>query len=201
MSIHIKVNFLFEDTGSCRDVFRGIKQPELFFNRSTVDGVWYHADRCGNYCESSHPAQEDIVFEVFSNNQLWCLDGNGDFKDKTPFLPFCHFERDLMRSFQEQHPEVKGYEAMKAKLLSLPGGETYADPHSCRDNWIYALDFGNETEEMVSTAVWIKRQYNILAVRYTHKPTGFSFINYRFRAASMSPKSISHDLLLYDWTE
>lgn len=130
----IKVTFLFEDSGLCRDVFHAVDQPGWYFNRSTLNGVWYHADTSGNYCESSHPAKKDMVFEVYCNGQLWCLDGNGDFEGKVPFEPFCHFERDLMRSSQAQHPEAKGYEAMKAKLLSLPGGEAYADPHSCRDN-------------------------------------------------------------------
>ncbi|WP_148509877.1 hypothetical protein [Hungatella hathewayi] len=197
----IKVTFLLEDSGLCRDVFRSIDPPGRYFNRSTETGVWYHADQRGNYCESSHPVGKDIIFEVFSDGLARCLDGNGTFEGKAPFVPFCQFERELARSFQARHPNVKVYEAMKAKLLSLPGGEAYADPHSCRDNWLYALDFGNETEKIIGAADWMKRKYHILAVRCTHKPTGFVFTNYRFRAASMSPKTRSHDLLLYDWTD
>ena len=106
-----------------------------------------------------------------------------------------------MHTFQKEHPEVKDHESMKAKLLSLPGGEAYADPRSFRDNWIYALDFANVTEKVVETSAWMKKQYNILAVRFTHKPTGFVFINYRFRSALRSPGTTSHDLLLYSWEE
>ena len=197
----MKVAYLFEDRGLCRDVFQSIEQPGQYFNRSTLNGVWYHTDVSGNYCENSHPAKNDTIFEIYHNGQFWCLDGNGDFENKVPFEPFCQFERNLMHTFQKEHPEVRDYEAMKAKLLSLPGSEAYADPHSCRDNWIYALDFANVTEEVMETCAWMKKQYNILAVRFTHKPTGFVFINSRFRSALLSPGASSHDLLLYSWSE
>ena len=38
-------------------------------------------------------------------------------------------------------------------------------------------------------------------ILHTHKPTGFVFTNYRFRAAVLQPNASSHDLLLYDWHE
>ena len=148
----IKVAYLFEDSGLCRDVFQSIEQPGQYFNRSTLNGVWYHTDVSGNYCENSHPAKKDTIFEIFHNGQFWCLDGNGDFENKVPFEPFCQFEQNLMHTFQKEHLEVKDHETMKAKLLSLPGGEAYADPRSFRDNWIYALDFANVTEKVVETS-------------------------------------------------
>ena len=99
------------------------------------------------------------------------------------------------------HPGLRSYEDMKQKLLSLPGGEAYANPSSCPDNWIFSLDFGNEIEQVLDSAGWMGRKYHILAVQYTHKPTGFVFTNYRFRAAALQPNASSHDLLLYDWQE
>ena len=87
------------------------------------------------------------------------------------------------------------------KLLFLPGGEPYSNPSSCQDNWIFALDFGNEAEQVLESADWMGRECHILAVQYTHKPTGFVFTNYRFRAAALQPNASSHDLLLYDWQE
>ena len=44
-------------------------------------------------------------------------------------------------------------------------------------------------------------KYLILAVQYTHKPTGFIFTNYRIRNEELPPLSTSHDLLLYTWQE
>ena len=41
--------------------------------------------------------------------------------------------------------------------------------------------------------------FHILAIQYTHIPTGFVFTNYRFRPASLPSGSDSRDLLLYDW--
>ena len=90
---------------------------------------------------------------------------------------------------------------MKEKLLSLPGGERYADPHSMRDNWVYALNFGEETEEAIGTASWLGIGYHVFAARYTHKPTGFVFRNYRFRQKGTAARASSQDLLLYDWEE
>ena len=90
---------------------------------------------------------------------------------------------------------------MKEKLLSLPGGEAYAGPHGACDNWLYALDFGEETEEAVGKASWLGTEYQVLAVRYTHKPTGFAFWNYRFRRSGKAARTSSYDLLLYDWEE
>lgn len=129
------------------------------------------------------------------------LDGNGDFEGKKPFIPFCTFRERLAQEFLNKHPGLHSYEDMKQKLLFLPGGEPYSSPSSCPDNWIFALDFGNETEQVLESVDWMGREYHILTVQYTHKPTGFVFTNYRFRAAALQPNASSHDLLLYDWQE
>ncbi len=125
----------------------------------------------------------------------------GTSRGKKPFIPFYTFREQLAQAFLNKHPGVHSYEDMKQKLLFLPGGEPYSDPSSCQDNWIFALDFGNETEQVLESADWMGREYHILAVQYTHKPTGFVFTNYRFRAAVLPPRASSHDLLLYDWQE
>ena len=159
------------------------------------------------------PLFEDVgfcknVFQSVAKPYYYCnrdivdaLDGNGDFDGKNPFVPFCSFREELTRSFHKEHPNLKDYYAMKQKLLSLPGGEAYADPSSCQDNWLFQLDFGNEKEQVVGTASRMDIQYSILAVEYKHKPTGFVFTNYRLRSVEMPPHSTSHDLLLYDWQE
>ena len=90
---------------------------------------------------------------------------------------------------------------MKRKLLSLPGWEAYAGPRSCYENWLYALNFGHEREQVVETASWMTREYSILAVQYVHVPTSFPFVNFRFRAPTMAPGTANHDLLLYDWED
>ncbi len=197
----IQVAFLMEETGLYRDTFYALEEPEQYFNRSTYTGEWFYACQRGNYCENDYRVSPNIIFEVIAHGEVYCLDGNGDFEGKVPFLPFETFRKRLAHSLFCAHPDLKGYETMKAKLLSLPGGEQYADPHSCRDNWLYALNFGCEVETVVDTAVWLNHPYNILAVQYTHTPTGFSFINYCFRLASQSDRAFSHDLLLYSWED
>ena len=166
-----------------------------------ADGTWYTASPAGNCCENDCTVRADIIFEVIAGGEVRCLDGNGDFPGKNPFIPFCEFEKELAADALAAHPGLKDYQAMKEKLLSLPGGEAYAGHHSTRDNWLYALNFGEETEEAVGTASWLGTEYHILAVRYTHKPTGFSFRNYRFRRSGKAARTSSHDLLLYDWEE
>lgn len=49
--------------------------------------------------------------------------------------------------------------------------------------------------------IWMRREYHILAVQETHRPTGFVFTNFRLRAADQPAGSASSDLLLYDWQE
>lgn len=198
---HIRVAFYLEDTGFCRDTFRTTQEPERYFNRSMENGKWYTASPAGNYCENDCTVGADIVFEIVSNGEIRHLDGNGDFPGKNPFIPFCEFEKTLAADTLAAHPELKDYHAMKEKLLSLPGGEAYADPRRLRDNWIYALNFGEETEETIGTASWLGTEYHVLAVHYTHKPTGFAFRNYRFRRSGRAARTSSHDLLLYDWDE
>ena len=69
------------------------------------------------------------------------------------------------------------------------------------DNWIYALNFGKETVQVIDTSEWMGRSYELIAVLYTHKPTGFQFTNYCIRPAGIISSSSRHDLLLYDWAE
>lgn len=192
-----QVSFLFENTGSCVDVFCSVEKPSRYYCRNTESGAWYSSTP-SSY-EPDCQIREDIIFEVLSDGVVCALDGNSDFDGKKPFVPFCHFERSLAQSFAAQHPHLRDYDAMKKKLLSLPGGESYTAPGCCWENWVFALDFDHEVEEEVGRAQWMNNNYRILAVRYTHKPTGFEFINYRFRSGKMSPKSSSHDMLLYDW--
>ena len=93
------------------------------------------------------------------------------------------------------------FEQMKEKLLSLPGGEQYSLHGACQDNWIYALNFGKETVQVIDTSEWMGRSYELIAVLYTHKPTEFQFTNYCIRPAGIISSSSRHDLLLYDWAE
>lgn len=74
---------------------------------------------------------------------------------------------------------------MKEKLLSLPGGEQYSLHGACQDNWIYALSFGKETVQVIDTSELMGRSYELIAVLYTHKPTGFQFTNYCIRPAGI----------------
>ena len=90
---------------------------------------------------------------------------------------------------------------MKEKLLSLPGGEPYSFHGACQDNWLYALNFGKETVQVIDTSEWMGRSYELIAVLYTHKPTEFQFTNYGIRPAGIISSSSRHDLLLYDWAE
>ena len=90
---------------------------------------------------------------------------------------------------------------MKEKLLSLPGDEQYSLHGACQDNWIYALNFGKETVQVIDTSEWMGRSYELIAVLYTHKPTEFLFTNYCIRPAGIISSSSRHDLLLYDWAE
>jgi len=198
---HVKVQFLMEDSGLCKSTFLTADTPKRYFNRSTETGIWSHTYPSGNYCENDCLVSENIVFEIVSKGQLCYLDGNEGFEGKRPFLPFCHFEKRLAEDFQGSHPGLKDYYAMKDKLLSLPRGEAYTVPHSMWENWVYALDFDNAVEKIVGEAAWLANQYDILAVRYTHKPTGFPFVNYRFRNKIHTSGFCSHDLLLYDWEE
>ena len=169
----IQLTFLFEDTGFCKDVFQSVNQPYYYCNRDTVDGTWYTStpDDYQNDCR----IRKDVIIEIISDGQVIALDGNGDFEGKKPFIPFCTFRERLAQEFLAKHPGLHSYEDMKQKLLFLPGGEPYSDPSSCQDNWIFALDFGNETEQVLESADWMGREYHILAVQYTHKPTGFVF--------------------------
>lgn len=105
------------------------------------------------------------------------------------------------RDADKKLPNLKGYEQMKEKLLSLPGGEQYSLHGACQDNWIYALNFGKETVQVIDTSEWMGRSYELIAVLYTHKPTGFQFTNYCIRPAGIISSSSRHDLLLYDWAE
>lgn len=195
----IRVALHMEDTGLCRDTFCTTEGPERYFNRSMTDGIWYTASPAGNYCENDCTVRVGIIFEVIAGGEVRCLDGNGDFSGKNPFIPFREFEKALAADTLAAHPGLKDCNAMKEKLLALPGGEAYAGPRSARDNWLYALNFGDETEETVGTVSWLGTEYQVFAARYTHKPTGFAFRNYRFRKSGGVVRTSSHDLLLYDW--
>ena len=124
-----------------------------------------------------------------------------NFEGKIPFVPFFEFERREAIRCSKKLPNLKGYEQMKEKLLSLPGGEQYSLHGACQDNWIYALSFGKETVQVIDTSEWMGRSYELIAVLYTHKPTEFQFTNYCIRPAGIISSSSRHDLLLYDWAE
>ena len=97
-----------------------------------------------------------MIIEVVAGGRVIALDGNGDFEGKRPFVPFNEFEKSLANSFAGQQPKLRSYEEMKAKLLSLPGGEAYADPHRYWENWVFNLDFRHVTEQIVGAPVgWV----------------------------------------------
>lgn len=144
----IQLTFLFEDTGFCKDVFRSVSQPYYYCNRDMVDGIWYTSTP--DYYENDCRIRKDVMIEIISDGQVIALDGNGDFEGKKPFIPFYSFRERLTQAFLNKHPGLHSYEDMKRKLLFLPGGEPYSNPSSCQDNWIFALDFGNETEDRKS---------------------------------------------------
>lgn len=192
---HFCVKYIIENDGNA--LFCTLEEPIRYFNRS-FDGKWYHTYPQGNYFENDHLAGQQVIFDVYSQGRFYYADGNSEFEGKRPFLSFRDFQKNLTQKLKEEHPEMKQYEEMKAKILALPGGESYADPRASQDSWIYALDFDNATETIVGSAEWLGTRYNIIAVRYTHKYTGFLFINYCFRETNR-PTGISYDLLLYDW--
>ena len=195
----IQVTPLLEDVGFCKNVFQSVSRPYYYCNRDIVNGIWYTStpDDFENDCR----IRKDVIIEVLGNGKVIALDGNGEFDGKKPFVPFYNFQKELSQSFQQEHPVLRGYYDMKHKLLSLPGGEVYADPSSCQDNWIFDLNYGHETEQVVGSAWRMDTKYLILAVQYTHKPTGFIFTNYHIRNEELPPLSTSHDLLLYTWQE
>ena len=90
---------------------------------------------------------------------------------------------------------------VREKLLSLPDTRETVGHGWYWENWLFATDVENTAEEAVDSAEWLNSQFHILAVRYTHKPTGFVFTNYRFRDKRAEAKSSGHDLLLYDWKD
>lgn len=193
----IQVTYFFEDSDFCKDVFKSVDIPHYYYNRDTASGVWYTSTP--DYYANDRRIQQDVIIEVVAGGRVIALDGNGDFEGKRPFVPFNEFEKSLANSFARQQPKLRSYEEMKAKLLSLPGGEAYADPHRYWENWVFNLDFRHVTEQIVGAASWMGVEFHILAIQYTHIPTGFVFTNYRFRPASLLSGSDSRDLLLYDW--
>lgn len=195
----IRVIHLFGNSGLCTDVFHTVGSPRRYYNRNMVSGVWYTStpDTYENDCH----IRQDVSIEVVAGKQVLALDGNGDFEGKKPFVPFCYFEKEVAKSFSEQRPNLRSYEEMKAKILSLPGGKAYTDWHCCWENWVFNLDSRKEIERIVDTASWMGLEHHILALQCTHKPTGFVFTNYRLRAAFRPERSASYDLLLYDWQD
>ena len=171
----------------------------IFENYTGEVATWYSASP--SIFESDCRISPQTIFEVVYQGRLCARDGNGDFEGKIPFVPFFEFERREAIRCSKKLPNLKGYEQMKEKLLSLPGGEQYSLHGACQDNWIYALSFGKETVQVIDTSEWMGRSYELIAVLYTHKPTGFQFTNYCIRPAGIISSSSRHDLLLYDWTE
>lgn len=171
----------------------------IFENYTGEVATWYSASP--SIFESDCRISPQTIFEVVYQGRLCARDGNGDFEGKIPFVPFFEFERREAIRCSKKLPNLKGYEQMKEKLLSLPGGEQYSLHGACQDNWIYALNFGKETVQVIDTSEWMGRSYELIAVLYTHKPTGFQFTNYCIRPAGIISSSSRHDLLLYDWAE
>ena len=171
----------------------------IFENYTGEVATWYSASP--SIFESDCRISSQTIFEVAYQGRPCARDGNGDFEGKIPFVPFFEFERREAIRCSKKLPNLKGYEQMKEKLLSLPGGEQYSLHGACQDNWIYALNFGKETVQVIDTSEWMGRSYELIAVLYTHKPTGFQFTNYCIRPAGIISSSSRHDLLLYDWAE
>ena len=200
----IQVTFLMEDRGFCKDVFATVEKPTRYYNRIFENytgevATWYSASP--SIFESDCRISPQTIFEVVYQGRLCAREGNGDFEGKIPFVPFFEFERREAIRCSKKLPNLKGYEQMKEKLLSLPGGEQYSLHGACQDNWIYALNFGKETVQVIDTSEWMGRSYELIAVLYTHKPTEFQFTNYCIRPAGIISSSSRHDLLLYDWAE
>ena len=194
-----QISFLFEDPGFCIDVFCTIAEPIRYYNRDNESGAWYSSTP--DWHENGNLIREDLIFEVITNGVVCALDGNGNFEGKKPFVPFCQFRQSLVQSVHTQYPHLQNQEALREKLLSLPDARETVGHGWYWENWLFATDVENTAEEAVDSAEWLNSQFHILAVRYTHKPTGFVFTNYRFRDKRTEAKSSGHDLLLYDWKD
>lgn len=194
-----QISFLFEDPGFCIDVFCTIAEPVRYYNRDTESGAWYSSTP--DWHENGSLIREDLIFEVIANGVVCALDGNGNFEGKKTFVPFYQFRQSLVQSVHTQHPHLQDHEALREKLLSLPDARETVGHGWYWENWLFATDVENTAEEAVDSAEWLNSQFHILAVRYTHKPTGFVFTNYRFRDKRAEAKSSGHDLLLYDWKD
>ena len=195
----IQVTHLFEDTGFCKDVFQSVSEPRFYVNRDSESGEWYTATPV--YYENDSRVRTDVVIEILAAGEVVALDGNGMFDGKRPFVPFHQFRESVIQMLMDRHPTLKGYEVMKEKLLSLPVSESHADSRRIWENWVYDLDSGHRQEQIMEKTRWLGREYHILAVQETHRPTGFVFTNFRLRAADQPAGSASSDLLLYDWQE
>lgn len=195
----VKNQFRIDYDCSIEDFLESIYYNRIFENYTGEVATWYSASP--SIFESDCRISPQTIFEVVYQGRLCARDGNGDFEGKIPFVPFFEFERREAIRCSKKLPNLKGYEQMKEKLLSLPGGEQYSLHGACQDHWIYALSFGKETVQVIDTSEWMGRSYELIAVLYTHKPTGFQFTNYCIRPAGIISSSSRHDLLLYDWTE
>ena len=102
-------------------------------------------------------------------------------------MPFYQFRQSLVQSVHTQHPHLQDHEALREncfpcrmpeKRLGMVGtGKTGSLPPMLR----------TPLRGRVDSAEWLNSQFHILAVRYTHKPTGFVFTNYRFRTKEPKP--------------
>lgn len=193
---HIRVVFFSEDIIHRRDIFRSLDDPEEYFSRSIEDGTWHTAYPGADYCEKGDQFRPNIVFEITFHGKTICLDGNGDFQGKTPFVPFCHFQKALAEEILAVNPHLKDERARKEKLHSLYG-RNHKGSH---EKWDKALYFG-KTEDVIREVSWNGRKYLVVIARCIHRPTGFIFRNYRFREERTQGHTSSHDLFLYDWDE
>lgn len=147
----IQVTHLFEDTGFCKDVFQSVSEPRFYINRDSETGEWYTATPV--YYENDSRVRTDVVIEILSGGEVAALDGNGTFDGKRPFVPFHQFRERVTKLLMDKCPALKGYGTMKEKLLSLPGGERYADSRGIWENWVYDLDSGRRREHLDETGV------------------------------------------------
>ena len=128
-----------------------MSEPRFYINRDSETGEWYTATPV--YYENDSRVRTDVVIEILLDGEAVALDGNGTFDGKRPFVPFHQFRERVTKLLMDKYPALKGYGAMKEMLLSLPGGERYADSRGIWENWsmIWTPDAGGSRSRRMPT--------------------------------------------------
>lgn len=172
----IKVQFKFDQSGFCEDVYKGIDNNK-WYTRCENSG-WYVGNPWNGGVEASH-GTNNIIFEVVDNNGKVLFRENSEIADSKNYPFTWEVGKNLKDSMVNKYNLITYKEWKKPLKIAhkQSGNNDYIE------NWMYTRSYINKIkEEVIDTITYYDDKYDIIKEECHHKEANLTWIEYYIKS-------------------